>query len=162
MPHGFGRQRNAAFAAILRAAMLAGALGFSGCSAVKAPTAQSIEGLTPAGTVTLTETYVAGLGGGSGTLTFNGRSYPFRLIGSVIGPGGADRITASGEVYKLTDVKDFGGRYTQGSGSAGLSRGGEGQLWLENNAGVIIHLYSTSTGVLLSLGKEEVFIRLEG
>jgi hypothetical protein len=43
-----------------------------------------------------------------GTLTFNGQTYPFRLLGSVIGPGGgADRITASGEVYKLSNVNDF-------------------------------------------------------
>ena len=127
---------------------------------MKTPTEQNIQGLTPSGTVSLTETFVAGAGAGSGSLTFNGRTYRFQLIGSVLGPGGADRITASGEVYKLTKVADFPGRYTQSSGSAGLSQSGEGQLWLENGAGVIMHLYSTSSGVLLSLGKEEIFIRL--
>jgi hypothetical protein len=135
-------------------------LGVAGCSALNVPTQQSIQSLTPSGTVSLTETFVAGAGGGSGTLTFNGRTYPFRLFGSVIGPGGAEQITASGEVYKLANVSDFEGRYTQGSGSAGLSSGGQGQLWLQNGAGVIMHLYSTSSGVLLSLGKEEIFIRL--
>jgi hypothetical protein len=103
----------------------------------------------------VTETFVAGAGGGSGTLTYNGQSYPFRLIGSVMGPGGADRITASGEIYKLSNVSDFDGRYTQGSGVAGLSQGGQGQLWLQNSAGVIM-----SSGVLLSFGKEEIIIRL--
>lgn len=132
------------------------------CAALKVPTEQSIQGLTPSGTVSLTEDFVAGYGAGDGTLTFNGQTYPFRLIGSVIGPGGADHITASGEVYKLNAVTDFPGRYTQGSGAAGLSRSGNGQLWLQNSAGVIMHLYSTSNGVLLSLGKEEVLIRLEG
>jgi hypothetical protein len=83
-----------------------------------------------------------------------------RLLGSVIGPGGAEQISASGEVYKLANLSDFEGRYTQGSGSAGLSSGGQGQLWLQNGAGVIMHLYSTSSGVLLSLGKEEIIIRL--
>lgn len=136
-------------------------LGLSGCAAMKVPTEQNIQGLTPSGTVTLTETFVAGYGGGSGTLTFNGQSYPFRLIGSVIGPGGADRITASGEVYKLTKVGDFSGRYTQGSGSAGLSHSGPGQLWLQNGTGVIMHLYRASSGALLSIGKEEVVVRLE-
>lgn len=136
------------------------AIALAGCSALNVPTAQSIQGLTPSGTVTVTETFVGGAGAGSGTLTFNGRTYPFRLIGSVMGPGGADRITASGEVYKLSNVNDFDGRYTQGSGAAGVSRGGEGQLWLQNSAGVIMHLYSTSSGVLLSLGKEEILIRL--
>ena len=140
------------------AALAAFALG--GCSALTTPTEQSIQGLSPSGTVSLTETFVAGAGAGSGTLTFNGQSYPFRLIGSVIGPGGADRITASGEVFKLSRLSDFAGRYTQSTGSAGLSRSGEGQLWLENSAGVIMHLYSTSSGVLLSIGKEEIVIRL--
>jgi hypothetical protein len=143
-----------------RCAAIAAVIALGACSALQVPTQQSIRGLAPSGTVTLTETFVAGAGAGSGTLIFNGQSYPFNLIGSVIGPGGADRITASGEVYKLSNVSDFPGRYTQGSGAAGLSHGGEGQLWLQNNAGVIMHLYSTSTGVLLSIGKEEIVIRL--
>jgi hypothetical protein len=147
-------------ASAVRGGVLAAALGLGGCSALNVPTAQSIQGLTPSGTVTVTETFVAGVGGGSGTLSFNGQNYPFQLIGSVMGPGGADRITASGEVYKLSNVNDFAGRYTQGSGSAGLSQSGQGQLWLQNNAGVIMHLYSTSSGVLLSIGKEEIIIRL--
>jgi hypothetical protein len=144
---------------LVQGVAIAAMLGLAGCS-LKVPTEQSIEGLAPAGTVSLTETFVAGYGGGGGTLTFNGQTYPFRLLGSVIGPGGADRITASGEVYKLTKVADFSGRYTQGSGKAGLSRSGSGQLWLENKAGVIMHLYSTSSGVMLSIGKEEIIVRL--
>jgi len=153
-------QRNPGMpASAVRSVALAAALGLGGCSALNVPTAQSIQGLTPSGTVTLTETFVAGYGGGSGTLTFNGQDYPFRLFGSVIGPGGADRITASGEVYRLSNVSDFTGRYTQGNGSAGLSQSGQGQLWLQNSAGVIMHLYSTSSGVLLSIGKEEIIIR---
>lgn len=132
----------------------------TGCAAMKTPDAQSIQGLQPSGTVSLTESFVAGVGGGSGTLSFNGQNYPFRLIGSVIGPGGAERLNASGEVYRLANVSDFGGRYTQSSGAAGLAKSGSGQLWLENSAGVIMHLYSQTQGVLLSLGKEEIYIRL--
>src|SRR4029077_20434704 len=104
------------FGAMIRCAAIASALGLAACSTLNVPTAQSIQGLSPDGTVTLTETFVGGAGAGTGTLTFNGQTYPFQLIGSVIGPGGADRITASGEVYKLSNVNDFGGRYTQGSG----------------------------------------------
>lgn len=148
--------------AIGRLAIVAAVTLLGACSALKVPTEQSIQGLTPSGTVSVTEDFLAGYGGGTGRLTFNGQTYPFRLIGTVLGPGGADRITASGEVYKLNAVNDFAGRYTQGNGAAGLSRSGNGQLWLQNSAGVIMHLYSTSNGVLLSLGKEEILIRLEG
>jgi hypothetical protein len=144
----------------IRGAATGALLVLTGCSAMQTPTAQNIQGLTPSGTVTLTETFAAGYGGGSGTLTFSGQSYSFTLIGAVVGPGGAEKVAASGEVYKLTKVSDFGGRYTQSSGAAGLSRGGAGQLWLENSAGVIMHLYSQTEGVLLSLGKEEIFVRL--
>jgi hypothetical protein len=144
----------------LQATLVAAVAAMGGCSALNAPTAQSIAGLTPSGTVTLNETFAAGYGAGRGTLNFNGGSYPFILLGAVVGPGGAERVIAAGEVYKLANLNDFAGRYTQSSGAAGLSRGGAGELWLENNAGVIMHLYSQTQGVLLSLGKEEVIIRL--
>jgi hypothetical protein len=155
------RRNLGTLASAVRGVAIAAVLGLGGCSTVSVPTAQSIQGLTPSGRVRLTETFVAGTSAGSGTLTFNGQTYPFRLLGSVIGPGGgADRITASGEVYKLSNVNDFQGSYAQGSGPAGLSRSGNGHLWLQNNHGVIMHLYSTSSGVLLSIGEEEIVVRL--
>ena len=144
----------------LKVTLVAAVLALAGCAGMNAPTAQSIQGLTPSGSVALNETFAAGYGGGRGTLTFAGGTYPFTLLGAVVGPGGAERVTASGEVYKLANLNDFAGRYTQSSGAAGLSRGGTGELWLENNAGVIMHLYSQTQGVLLSLGKEEIVIRL--
>ena len=147
-------------AASIKVTFLAAVLAMAGCSGMNAPTVQSIAGLSPSGSVSLNETFAAGYGGGSGTLNFNGGTYPFTLVGAVVGPGGAEKVTASGEVYKLANVQDFAGRYTQSSGAAGLSRGGAGELWLENNAGVIMHLYSQTQGVLLSLGKEEIVIRL--
>jgi hypothetical protein len=146
--------------AAIKSTLLAVLLAMAGCSSLNAPTAQSIQGMTPSGSVTLNETFAAGYGGGRGTLSFNGASYPFTLVGAVVGPGGAERVTAAGEVYQLANLSDFGGRYTQSSGAAGLSRGGAGELWLQNNAGVIMHLYSQTQGVLLSLGKEEIVIRL--
>ena len=160
---GFVDMTQAAFhriAPLLKATLVAAVLSTASCSGLNTPTAQSIQGLTPSGSVTLTETFAAGYGGGRGTLNFNGGTYPFTLVGAVVGPGGAERVTASGEVYKLANLEDFGGRYTQASGAAGLSRGGAGELWLQNNAGVIMHLYSQTQGVLLSLGKEEIIIRL--
>ena len=140
--------------------MLAASLGLTACSSMHSPNEASISGLQPSGQVTVTETFAAGYGAGDGTLVFNGASYPFSLLGAVIGPGGAERITASGEVYKLNNISNFAGRYTQFSGAAGLSKGGTGELWLQNSDGVIMHLYSQTKGVLLSLGKEEIIVRL--
>lgn len=144
----------------LSVAALAILLGLTACSAMTAPDAQSIAGVPPSGKITMKELFAAGYGGGDGTLTYNGTAFPFKLLGAVLGPGGAERVNASGEVYKLNKLSEFNGRYTQWSGTAGLSRDGAGDLWLENKAGVIMHLSSETQGVLLSLGKEEVIISL--
>jgi hypothetical protein len=78
-----------------------------------------------------------------------------------VGPGGGvEKISASGPVYKLATVSDFAGRYTQSTAKAGLSSSGSSDLWLENNAGVIMHLHGTSSGAMLTLGKDEIFIRM--
>jgi hypothetical protein len=145
----------------LKAAILAAVLATAGCSGMmNTPTAQSIAGLSPSGNVTVTEDFVAGMGGGSGTLYFQGQTYPFRFVGTVVGPGGVEKITASGPVYKLASVGEFAGRYTQSTGKAGLSSSGSSDLWLENNAGVMMHLQGTSTGAMLTLGKDEIIIRM--
>jgi hypothetical protein len=150
--------RSAPLTALLSAAVLA----LAGCSGImNTPTAGSIAGLPPSGNVTITEDFVAGVGGGSGTLYYQGQTYPFRFAGTVAGPGGGvEKITASGPVYKLASVADFGGRYTQSTGKAGFSSSGSSDLWLENNAGVVMHLQGTSTGAMLTLGKDEIFIRM--
>jgi hypothetical protein len=146
----------------LKATLVAAVLAIAGCSEMmKAPTAQRVAGLSPSGNVTITEDFIAGLGGGSGTLEYQGRTYPFKVIGTVAGPGGGvEKISAFGPVYKLASVSDFAGRYTQSTGKAGLSSSGSSDLWLENSSGVIMHLQGTSSGAMLTLGKDEIFIRM--
>jgi hypothetical protein len=144
-----------------KAAVLTVVLATAGCSGMmNTPTAQNIAGLSPSGNVSITEDFVAGMGGGTGTLYFQGQTYPFRFVGTVAGPGGVEKISASGPVYKLASVGDFGGRYTQSTGKAGFSSSGSSDLWLENSAGVIMHLQGTSSGAMLTLGKDEIFIRM--
>ncbi len=136
-------------------------MALASCAALTPPTQESISGRTPSGTVSLDETFVAAFAEGSGTLTFKGQSYPFKLIGSVMGPGaGLDKLQASGEVYNLTQVTDFPGRYTQGTGPAGYDNKATGQLWLGNSAGVVMHLQSQSQGAILSIGRDEILIRM--
>src|SRR5215469_11129857 len=146
----------------LKATLVAAVLAPTGCAGMmNTPTAQSVANLPPSGNVTITEDFVAGLGGGNGTLEYQGRTYPFKVLGTVAGPGGGvEKITASGPVYKLASVTDFAGRYTQSTGKAGFSSSSSSDLWLENNAGVIMHLRGTSSGAMLTLGKDEIFIRM--
>jgi hypothetical protein len=146
----------------LKVTLMAAVLATAGCSGMmNTPTEQSIAGLPTSGNVTITEDFVAGVGGGSGTLEYQGRTYPFKVLGTVAGPGGGvEKITASGPVYKLASVADFSGRYTQSTGKAGFSSSGSSDFWLENSAGVIMHLEGASRGAMLTLGKDEIFIRM--
>jgi hypothetical protein len=142
-----------------------GLLSIAACSSMDAPvpvtvpTAQTVAGMEPSGTVSLTEKTVGGATIGKGVLSFSGKKYPFNLVGSVIGPGGLSSVSVTGEVYKLDKLADFAGTYAQGSGQE-LETSGSADLWLENKAGVVMHLTGTQTGATLSLGRDEILIKM--
>ena len=127
---------------------------------IAAPTQSDIVRLTPSGKVTLSEVFVAGGGVGKGVLTFKGKQYPFVLGATVLGPGSISKRSVSGEVYKLDNIAQFPGIWVEGTGPVGLETSGRSELWLENKAGVIMHLVGQSEGITLSLGKDEVLIEL--
>ncbi|KAB0264934.1 hypothetical protein [Microvirga brassicacearum] len=110
--------------------------------------------------MTLTEVFVGGAGLGRGRLTFRGKQYPFKLAGTVIGPGSISKRQVAGDVYKLDDLSQFSGIWVEGTGPIGLETGDRSELWLENKAGVIMHLVGQSEGITLSLGKDEVLIEV--
>ena len=124
------------------------------------PTAASIRGSKASGSVTMTQAFVSGVGAGSGVLTFGGRSYPFTLTGSLIGLGAISTLQASGEVYKLRDVSQFSGAWIQGTGSLAITTKANGELWLENRNGVVMHLIAAQAGLTFSTGRYEIFIQL--
>jgi hypothetical protein len=144
-------RRSLAFALLLVAA---------GCSNMAKPGPQSIAGMSPAGSVSLTEIIAVGAAGGKGTLYFQGRSYSFKLAGGVTGGGGASNTQATGNVYNLRNLSDFAGLYTQSSGGPGLDTSNRSDLWLRNAAGVVMHLTGTQSGMTLSLGREEILIEM--
>ena len=144
----------------VRGVALALLLPTSGCSNLAKPGPQSIQGMNPVGTISMTEIIAAGGAAGKGNLNFQGRSYPFQLGGGVTGGGGASDAQASGEVYGLQKISDFAGLYTQSTGGIGLDRSSTSDLWLRNRAGVVLHLTGTQKGVILSLGREEILIEM--
>jgi hypothetical protein len=139
---------------------LALVIATSGCSNMSKPGPQSVAGMSADGTVSMTEIITAGATGGKGTVTFQGRSYRFQLVGGVTGGGGAADTQAYGEVYNLRNISDFKGLYTQNSGGPGLVTSGVSDLWLRNSAGVVLHLKGTQEGVTLSLGREEILVEM--
>ena len=159
MRFGVRLTRSRTIAAVLAISSL---LPLAGCEIPPSgiPTAASIRGLRPSGTVTMTQAFLVGSGVGSGTLTFRGRSYPFTLIGSLIGPGAISTLQASGEVYKLNDVSQFSGPWIQGTGSLAVTTKATGELWLENRNGVIMRLSAAQAGLTFSTGRYELYIQL--
>ena len=124
------------------------------------PTAASIRGLRPSGTVTTTQVFLSSSGVGSGALTFRGRTYPFTLVGSLIGPGAISTMQASGEVYNLHDISQFSGPWIQGTGSLAITSKATGEIWLENRNGIIMRLNAAQAGLTFSEGRYEIFIQL--
>jgi hypothetical protein len=122
-----------------------------------------LAGKSPSGFVEMQEVEVAFLGaagGGKGTLSFQGQTYPFHIAGLGGGGAGISKIDARGEVYNLTDVTQFPGAYDERRLGVAFGGGGGGDLWLENSAGVVMHLKATTEGLMLSLGADVVDIRM--
>lgn len=125
--------------------------------------APTLHGKAPSGFVDMEEVSIAYLGqagGGKGTLTFQGQSYPFEIAGLGAGGIGVSKLDASGEVYNLTDVAQFEGAYGEGRYGAVAGDASAGDLWLENDDGVVMHLKAKREGLMLSLGADVVDIRM--
>ena len=97
---------------------------------------------------------------GDGTLTYRGRSYPFKVSGLGVGGIGVSTIDARGEVYDLRSLKDFPGTYAQGRYGFAIGEASAGDLWLKNGSGVVMHLKAKRTGLMLSLGGDAVVITM--
>ena len=138
--------RSPAAAAILTVLTL---LLLAGCAIPPSgiPTEASICGLRPSGTVTMTQVFLSASGVGSGTLTFRGRTYPFTLVGSLMGQGAISTMQAAGEVYNLHDPSQFSGPWIQGTGSLAITTKANGELWLENRNGVVMRLNAAQAGL---------------
>jgi hypothetical protein len=95
-----------------------------------------------------------GIGGssGSGTLTYRGRNYPFRVSGMAIGRVGVTSSSAVGDVFNLRHLQDFNGNYTvSGAGTRGVTLGaGRTGTIMSNQAGVIVRISSTQRGVAVN------------
>jgi len=116
------------------------------------------------GTVTFTGGAVAagvGFQWGSGTLTFQGREYPFRVNGLTVLDVGASRITGSGRVHNLRNVADFGGNYVAVTAGATVAGGGS-MTTLRNQNGVVIDGVTTAQGVRFTVAPGGINIRLAG
>ncbi len=145
------------------ALMLAAPLVLTGCSTSVELGPNAVAGLTPDATVNMDEVqvaYIGSAGGGSGTLYYQGTAFPFNVGGLGVGGVGASTISAEGEVYKLGNLANFAGTYGQARYGFAIGHMSGGDLWMQNERGVIMHLKAKRTGLMLSLGGDAVVIRM--
>jgi hypothetical protein len=132
--------------------------------AVTTPPARAQEDRTPSATVEIDQTQFALIFSGAfggGTLHYRGQSYGFTIGGIGVGGFGIATLHATGEVYDLHDVADFGGVYGQAGASYALGQESAGTLWLENPKGVHLHLKAEREGIILSIGADGVIIKMD-
>lgn len=123
----------------------------------------AIKGKQPDGFVEMKEVQAAYIGSGNageGTLDFRGRSYGFKVGGVGVGGIGLSTIEAEGEAYNLEELSQFPGTYGEARYGFALGTKSGGDLWLQNEAGVILHLKAKRTGLMLSLGGDAILITM--
>ena len=144
-------------------AALTAALALTGCAGSKVGP-EAVAGQTPSGTIQINAVQAAFIGsgsGGSGTLSFRGRSYPFSIGGAGIGGIGASSIEGYGDVYNLNNIDQFPGAYAQARYGFALGTKSAGDLWLQNEADVIMHIKAKREGLMLSLGGDAMLVSLK-
>jgi len=103
-----------------------------------------------------------GVSWGEGVLTLDGREHPFSVSGLSVADVGISKVSATGEVWGLSEAElaNFDGNYygvdvgvAVGGGSAGLA--------MRNQHGVYIKLRATQQGVKLSIASQGTTLKLK-
>jgi hypothetical protein len=130
--------------------------------ASSASQAQAAEG-APDATFTLSGGAVAvgvGYTWGDGVLHYKGKDYPFSVSGLSVIDIGLARIDANGEVFNLRRIEDFPGTYVAAGVGATIAGGGF-VASMENQAGVIMHMRSTTAGLRLNISAGGIVVKLK-
>jgi hypothetical protein len=105
------------------------------------------------GTVRITASkagFIVGVGGGSGTLTFHGRSYPLSIGGISVGTIGIAKFELVGRASHMRSPGDIAGTYTAVGASVAIA-GGAKVAQLQNSKGVILELRGKQVGFEASI-----------
>jgi hypothetical protein len=144
---------------LVRASNLCAALMVAAIFLTAAPTRSYAE----TGSVRLKITkvgFIVGVGGGSGTLTFRGKTYRLSIGGvsaGTIGAAGADLV---GTASNLRTAADIAGTYSAVSGGVAVGGGAKGAT-LRNANGVVLQLQGRQVGFEASLSLSGLTISLQ-
>ena len=119
---------------------------------------------TPSGTIefkVFKVGLIVGAGGGSGTLYYQGQSYPLNIGGISLGLTiGVAQAQLHGEVYNLTNPAYIQGTYNAVSASYAFVGGGK-TASLKNSRGVVLKVRGKQVGLKLDLSLGGLSINLE-
>jgi hypothetical protein len=130
---------------------LGGPLGFAAEKEKPAATIQFESGSVDVG---------IGFSWGSGTLTYQGKTYQLKVEGMSVGKVGVSKATATGTVYHLKKLEDINGNYV-GVGAGATLGGGAGAVAMKNQNGVVIEVVTTTEGLSVAIGTAGVNIQLK-
>jgi hypothetical protein len=130
------------------------------------PKYEKPEERVPSGLVALHFKSIAiGVGGssGEGTLSYQGKDYPFTISGLNLVDLGVSTFQGAGKVYDLRELQDFSGNYAAAQAAFAL-RGGQSEVSMRNTKGVTLVILSnegTESGTRMSLGPSGVTLKLK-
>jgi hypothetical protein len=104
--------------------------------------------------------FIVGVGGGSGTLVFQGRRYPLSVGGLSLGATiGASKAELVGRALNLRRASDIAGTYTAVGAGAAVAGGASG-IRLQNAKGVVLELRGRNIGLEFTASVSGVEISL--
>ena len=104
--------------------------------------------------------FIFGVGGGTGTLVFQGRSYPLSVGGLSFGATiGASKTDLVGRALNLRQASDIAGTYAAIGAGVAVAGGGQG-IRLQNSKGVILELRGRKVGFQFSAAVSGVEISM--
>ena len=104
--------------------------------------------------------FIVGVGGGSGTLTYNGKSYRLSIGGVSLGTIGVATVNLQGTARNLRTAADIAGTYGAASASLAIV-GGAKVAKLKNEKGVVLELHGVQLGLEASLSLSGMTIALQ-
>ncbi len=108
----------------------------------------------PSGTLSIELKSVSAVMGGSwgdGVLTFQGKTYTFKVKGLKVLSVGVKKTSLNGDVYKLAQATDLAGTYQKAAPAGFTFIKGEKGLVVQNDKGVVINIAGTKKGLDVDL-----------
>lgn len=104
--------------------------------------------------------YYGSAAGGEGMLRYNGQDHDFTVVSAGAGGTGAQKVTATGQVYNLNRLADFPGTYTGVRSGFTLIQGKMHEK-LTNEKGTVIYITGHTKGLASTTGADKVVITLK-